>query len=185
MPPKIKISRDELLESAFKLAREEGIENFNARNIANRLGCSTQIIFSYYKNMADLKDEIFCMANRYHSEYLNNANIDENLFLNIGLIYIDFALNEPNLFRLLFMSNGFEGKNLNDFVTNGCNENISKAILNMINITNPVSYKIFTDMWLYAHGIASMVVTNQLKIDRDEIKEMVSSMFQLLVKRNI
>jgi hypothetical protein len=38
----------------------------------------------------------------------------------------------------------------------------------------------FTDMWLYAHGIASMLVENQLSIERTEIEAMVRHMFLLL-----
>ncbi len=180
MPPKQKVSREDIQQAAFQLTREQGMEVLNARNLAQYMHCSTQPIFSYYKNMADLKTDVFNMANIYHSNYFNKTALDENFFLNIGLVYIDFALEEPNLFRLLFMSGGFSGKKLNEFVTEDCNEYVAGGIPKTIDRNSDSANKMFTDMWLYAHGIASMLVTNQLRIERDEIEAMVRNMFCLL-----
>jgi len=35
-------------------------------------------------------------------------------------------------------------------------------------------------MWVYTHGIASMVVTNHLQISKDEIKSMMTVVFEAL-----
>jgi hypothetical protein len=42
----------------------------------------------------------------------------------------------------------------------------------------------FFDMWLYAHGIASVLVGNQLQINRNEIECKVRQMAALL-ERNL
>ena len=185
MPPKQKFNKEVILETAFQLVREQGIENLNARSIARKLRSSIQPVFSYYETMADLKSDLFQMAGDYHSSYFNNVETSEKLFLNIGMAYVDFAIAEPNLFKMLFMSNGFEGKGIYDFVSNDCNDHITSAIPEVFDKNKEKSIGIFTDMWLYAHGIASMAVMNQLSVERSEIERMINNMFGLLVKDQV
>ena len=59
MPPKIKYSKEQIIESAIEIVRKNGIENLSARNIANNLNSSPQPIFSYFKNMDELKNSVF------------------------------------------------------------------------------------------------------------------------------
>ena len=181
MPPKPKFNKELVLETAFQLVREQGVENLNARSIAKMLNSSVQPVFSYYENMADLKTDLFAMVNEYHSRYFDKVVSDENFFSNVGLAYICFAIEEPNLFKLLFMTNSFEGMQLNQFVSGECNEHITDAIPDGFNQSISESNPVFTDMWLYAHGIASMIVMNQISFERSEIESMIKNMFSLLV----
>ena len=41
MPPKVKITKEEIIEAALRIVRESGDEALNARNVAAALGCST------------------------------------------------------------------------------------------------------------------------------------------------
>ena len=186
MSPKQKFTKEDILNTAFKLVREQGLENLNARNIAKMLNSSTQPVFSYYENMADLKADLFAMVSRFHAGYLNKIETDKNLFFNIGMAYIDFALEEPNLFKMLFMSQGFKGKKLTEFFhgdCDGCCENLEKAIAKKYNNDSPESLRLFTDIWLYAHGIASMLAANQLPTPRSEIESMLNNVYGLLLKQ--
>ena len=40
MPPKAKLSKEEIIETAFEMTRENGFEHVTARELAHRLGCS-------------------------------------------------------------------------------------------------------------------------------------------------
>jgi len=174
------------LKTAFQLVREQGFENLNARNIAKILNSSTQPVFTYYENMAELKTDLFAMVNEYHSRYFDRVETDENLFVHIGMTYIDFAIEEPNLFRMLFMSNGFSGSQLNDLFTNygyDCNDRLFNAISKLVDPNLPESNRMFIDIWLYAHGIASMLALNKLPTPRSEIEAMLESMYALLTAR--
>ena len=42
MPPKVKITKEMIIDAAFEIARSEGAENINARTVSKKLGCSTQ-----------------------------------------------------------------------------------------------------------------------------------------------
>ena len=54
MARKESITKDQLLEVAFELVKDEGIENLTARKLASKAGCSTQPIFRIYKNREGL-----------------------------------------------------------------------------------------------------------------------------------
>jgi len=102
------------------------------------------------------------------------------------MAYIDFALEEPNLFRMLFMSYGFSGRKLTEFFEGefeGCTDQLYDTIAEVYDTEAPESNRMFIDIWLYAHGIASMLVTNQLPTPRSEIESMVENMYSLLLKQ--
>ena len=44
MPPKVKITKENIVETAIELIKKEGEVSLNARSIASSLGCSTQPI---------------------------------------------------------------------------------------------------------------------------------------------
>ena len=180
MPPKARIQKEDILQAAFTLVRKEGLNSLHARGVANELGCSTQPIFGYYKTMDDLKSELYQFIEAYHSQYFNQVIVDDNIYINVGMTYVNFALEEPHLFRALFMSDGFSNKKISDFVTNDSNEHIASNLPETVNLKSIHSQKLYTNMWLYAHGIASMVVTNHLQISKDEIKSMMTEVFEAL-----
>ena len=49
--PKQTITKEMVVDAAFQLAREGGMEQVLVKNIAARLGCSVQPIYSYCQNM--------------------------------------------------------------------------------------------------------------------------------------
>ena len=57
------------------------------------------------------KKAVYAKIDRHHTEYLINIpETQENIMLGIGLNYIRFGVEEPNLFRFLFQS-GFAAQN--------------------------------------------------------------------------
>lgn len=45
MPPTPKLSHEQLVNTAIEVIRDNGIENLNARSVANKLNMSTTPIF--------------------------------------------------------------------------------------------------------------------------------------------
>ena len=48
MPPKAKVTKDMIIDAAFEVARESGVENINARTVAKKLNCSTQPVMYHF-----------------------------------------------------------------------------------------------------------------------------------------
>ena len=51
---KLKITREAILKGAAEVVRKEGEQGLNARRIAKELRCSTQPVYSQFRNMEDL-----------------------------------------------------------------------------------------------------------------------------------
>ena len=46
MPPKVKVTQDQIIQAAMDIVRESGIDALNARALAKQLDCSIQPITS-------------------------------------------------------------------------------------------------------------------------------------------
>lgn len=51
MPPKVKVTKDMVIDAAFAIAREAGAENINARTVAKKLNCSTQPVMYHLQRL--------------------------------------------------------------------------------------------------------------------------------------
>ena len=105
MPPKVKISKEEIVKTALDLVRESGEEALNARAIAAALNCSTQPIFSNFATMEDLQEAVsFAAYNHYLGFLKHEAERGEYpTYKSFGMAYIRFAKEEKELFKFLFM----------------------------------------------------------------------------------
>lgn len=56
-----------LIDAAFQMARENGIESVVARELGKRLGTSSSPIFTAFKNMEELHKEVRNMAMKEHN----------------------------------------------------------------------------------------------------------------------
>ena len=59
MARKETITKEDIIQAAFEILQEEGIEQVTARKLAAKANCSTQPIFRVYRNMEELTEELF------------------------------------------------------------------------------------------------------------------------------
>ena len=62
MPPKVKITKEMIIDAAFEIARSEGAENINARTVSKKLGCSTQPVMYHFKRSEERRVGKECMC---------------------------------------------------------------------------------------------------------------------------
>ncbi len=168
MPRKETITRDYLIETAFTLAKQEGAQNVTARKLAAKAGCSTQPIFRLYDNMEDLLKEVFFRACDFFEFFYDKApKSHEEPFVDLGLVYIRFAAEEPNLFKMLFLGKDRFDKSMYE-ILNG-----SKGIVGeQMNKAKAAGCKdsggLFTKMWIFIHGAACMSITGDYDLGTDD-----------------
>ena len=105
MPPKVRITKEEIIKTALDLVRQSGAEAINARAIANALLCSTQPIFSNFATMEALQSAVLRKAYDYYLSFLKRE-VEGGAYPQykaMGMAYVRFAKEERELFRLLFM----------------------------------------------------------------------------------
>lgn len=159
MARKETITKNDILNTAFDMTREEGFSKVSARTLAARAGCSTQPIFRVYKNMEELGDDLFTKSIEFFSAYYDGfPKVNDTPFVNLGLAYIRFAQEEQQLFRLLFLSENRHGKSLYDML-NGRNGAVVREINNAKFYGCKDPSGMFMKMWIFIHGAACMAIT--------------------------
>lgn len=171
MPPKPKITREMVIDAALEVARQTGAENINARTVAKKLNCSTQPVMYHFATIKELKKAVYAKLDWYHTEYLMDIQEPQkDIILGIGLNYIRFAVEEPNLFRFLFQS-GFAAKNnLLEMIDSEELVPVISAMQGAMGISMEQTKKVFLTISLFAHGYASIIANNSLEYDEELIK---------------
>lgn len=186
MPPKPKITKEMILTTVLGITRETGFEAVNARSIAGKLQCSTRPIFTCYENMEELKAEFLDFAFEYYNRYVAcySKSADVKSYLLLPLSYIDFAKEETNLFKLLFINDmDLNMSEANDFYRELGNEEKAKAFSEMIGVQPERGKEIFLDLFLYSHGIAVLTATGKLSFDSLNSQKMLQNFLSVHVKQ--
>lgn len=156
MPPKFKFTRDEITNAALNVTRKNGISGLTARALAAELGCSVKPIFGLFKNMEEVGQEVFIASDLLYQNYLREdmAKGKYSPYKASGMAYIRFAKEERELFKLLFMRDRSREK---------IEENkeeirpLMQLIQQNLGISEDEAYLFHLEMWLYVHGIATMI----------------------------
>ena len=178
MPPSIRFDRQQILETAISLVREEGMEALNARAVAGRLGCSTQPVFRAFDNMEQLRQAVIEEAQRLYDVHMENSKHQEGPpYKAAGMAYVHFAREERELFRLLFMRDRRNEAPPHD-MHGPYIEYILDTIVNATGITRSQAYTFHLIMWIYVHGLASMVATHYQDFSDEDIDLLLTQQFQ-------
>lgn len=182
MPPKIKVTKEKILDTAIKIIKRDGVNSINARTIAKELNCSTQPIFSNFATMEELREAILATADTLYQEYINREIAAEKYpaYKAAGMAYIRFAKEEKELFKLLFMRDRTaEDKQP---ATEGT-KTIAHIVQSTTGLTGEKAMLFHLEMWAYVHGIAAMTATNYLELETELVSEMMTDAYQGLKKR--
>ena len=176
MPPKVKVSREEIINTCLEIVRTSGNLGLNARNIASALGCSTQPIFSNFKSMEELTEATILAAYEIYLGFIKEEVESDKYpkYKAFGMAYIRFARKEKELFKLLFMRDR-RGEDLSpspDF-----KESI-KLIMEANGIDEKKASLMHLEMWSCVHGIGTMLATSFLPLDEETISQMTSDIYQ-------
>lgn len=79
MPPKIKITKEEIVDTALNLVREAGEQALNARSIAAKLKCSTQAVWHISGLQEKKKNCLNCFL--CVTEVMRNQKMTENPYV--------------------------------------------------------------------------------------------------------
>lgn len=182
MPPKAKVTKQDIILAAIRLVRSQGEQALNARALAVALGCSTQPIFSNYENMEQLRADMLEQTWKVYEEYIGKEMALKRYpdYKAYGMAYIRFAAEDPELFKLLFMRKrtsreAAEGdEDIADVVT---------VIRKTTGLSEEMAKLLHLEVWTFVHGLATLTVTSYLKLDWELISNMLTDVYQGLLIR--
>ncbi len=183
MPPKTKITKQDIIETTLDLLRENGEKAINARSIASALGCSTQPLFSNFSSMEELEE---CVTYAAYERYLGFLAREAEsgkypAYKSFGMAYIRFAKEERELFKHLFMCDrrGKEFKFTSDF-----DESV-EMIMKANSISREKAQLMHLEMWTSVHGIAAMLATSFLELETELISDILTDVYQGIRARHL
>lgn len=182
MPRNFMFTKEEILNAALNLTREKGFESVSARSLGAKLGTSSQPIFSYFKNMAEVQNSIIEAS---YNLYLNYLKQDMELgkyppYKASGMAYIRFAREEKQLFKLLFMCDRTPEQKSK---TSPETEMLTNLICKQVGISKEKALMFYLEMWAYVHGIATMIATNFFDWDEELCSKTLTDMYEGLKQK--
>ena len=184
MPPKFKFTREEVIAAAVKLTRENGIAAVTARGLATELGSSSKPIFGLFENMEEVQREVLNAASKLYAECTQKEVVSGKYlpYKAIGMAYIRFAKEEKELFKLLYMRDRSREK-----IDDG--SETLKPVVEMIQkqtgLSKEDAFLLQVEMWVYVHGIATMIATSYLEWDMEFISSVLTDAYEGLKSRFI
>ena len=183
MPPKPKFTKEEIVAAALELVSEKGIEALTARELGVRLGSSARPIFTVFNSMEEVQEEVRAAALRRFESYAENAMHYTPVFKQVGMQMILFAMEEPKLYQLVYMSENagatdFEGitQRLGD-VAQLCVDVIRRDY----SLSEVDAKALFEHVWIYTFGIGALCATGMCRFSQDEIIQMLGQDFMAML----
>ena len=181
MPPKFKFTREEITSAALNLTRKAGPDGLTARALAEELGCSVKPIFGLFKNMEEVQDAVLSAAQDLYQSYLaeDMAAGKYPPYKASGMGYVRFAKEETELFKLLFMCDRKgkppePGRELDVIIP---------LIMNNTGLSRERAELLHLELWIFVHGIASMIATSYLDWEMEKVSEVLTDAYLGLKER--
>lgn len=169
MPKKPIYSREIILNYAYKILVERGLQDISARNLAKEMKSSIIPIYSFFSSMDEVKEELLKLAKKKLMEYMKDDYTDMSI-LNVGMGIVLFAREEKELFRSIFLRANPYSQLIDDVL-----EDFKNLILEEFkkderfkNLSKEKSDWLLNRGWTYAHGLATLTCTGYLNNPTNE-----------------
>ncbi len=181
--------RDRIVEAATLMFLEDGYEKTSIRNIAEKIEYSPATIYLYFKD----KDELFFAIHNIGFQLLLKETEKSHKIKNplkrlhdIGVTYIEFALNNPEYYDLMFImrspmnalkeKHGDEqcwtyGEAVFGTLVSTIQECIDQKLIKSKDATIASMYT-----WSMVHGLVSLKIRERFKVmdlPEDQIRKML------------
>jgi len=183
MPPKPKFTKKEIVAAALELVSEKGIEALTARELGARLGSSARPIFTVFNSMEEVQVEVRAAALKRFESYAEKAMHYTPVFKQVGMQMILFAMEEPKLYQLVYMS---ENAGATDFegIVDRLGD-VAQLCVDVIQRDYSLSEKdakaLFEHVWIYTFGIGALCATGMCRFSQEEIVQMLGQDFMAML----
>ena len=180
MPAVRKASREQIIDAAVAVLRDDGFSAINARSVAKKLGCSTQPIYFSFKNMDELKAALTERAIELHTQRVRDSlrahEGSDSRYSSYGMGFVKFAAEEKQVFRWLYP----EGKQLGPYQNDVLLPEIIALIVEEFGYSEEVARRFHQDMTYFTYGLAILANTDHLHLTETELREAFRREFRAL-----
>lgn len=102
--PDAPLTRDRIIDAAERIVRDEGLEGLSLRRLGRELRVTAPALYGHVENLEDVTR---ALAERQFADLSNRfdrvtATSPADRVRGLGRAYVQYSLDEPNLFSLLF-----------------------------------------------------------------------------------
>lgn len=183
MPMKPKFTKEEIIDKALDYVSKYGIEALTARELGKCLGSSACPIFTVFENMEEVVKEVKKKAFEKYNNYVGKAFDYYPAFKQIGILMVNFAKEEPKIFKLLFMTESDEEFDITKMITTlgDLKDECLKVIMYDYSLTYDDAYLLFEHLWIYSYGLAALSATKKCNFSNEVIMDMLGTTFFAMV----
>ena len=174
MAPKNKFTKEEMVDAALRIVRSKGIDGLTAKTMADELCTSTQPVFTAFGSMDTVKQEVYAAAVCVYDGYMEAGLKEKIPFFGVGMQYIRFAREEPELYRFLFLTQT-QDKECSAMKSMGhLQELVRPTLINIYHITAEEADIYFRDLWFVVHSLSTLIVTGDCPYSDREIGQILT-----------
>ena len=169
MPPKVKFQKEDIVSAALDVVRQKGIDAVTAREVAKALKVSVGPIFTWFETMEQLKAEVFERAKGHYREYIERGLTGPIPFLGVWQQYLRFAKDEPELYRLLFLTRPGSASGGAMEALRFSQDLARESLMCVYNLDANMADSYFRNIWLVAFSFATLIVTDDCPYSEKEM----------------
>ena len=178
----INLTKENVVKGAVKIVNQTGWNSLNARGLAHELGISTKPLYRIFNSMDEIKEQVYKEIYRQYDEFINSRIDNKKALLTLCIAYVEFAQEYKNLFISLFLSNNLKWKEINNVLDEKWNQSTIINLVNKQNLSFDAAKELFMHMWLYSNGLATLIATNDIKVDNKDILIRIVKVYKALTK---
>ena len=181
MGRKTKITKEMILDAAYELLDSSGIGSVGIKQIAAKLGCSTQPVSWQFGSMTEMKKELYLYAaEKMYSgleKEMQGREAIEAFFLS-GLRYLSIACDHPQVFRFLNVDDtldtiGERPYGEESIFSYQFDEEAVKILAARYDVSLELLSEMVRDTVIYTHGLALMMLFDGRKLPKKEACRMM------------
>ena len=180
--PKQRITKEMILEVAFKLAREHGYEQVVVKNIAAEMGCSVQPIYSYFSNMDALKQAVVGAAMQFYNGFIYSRVDNDRVLQSMARANVAFAKYETKLFKLLFLQKLNGLNSFNDIYEWMGDKQATRRLAEELLLPEEKIKQVYVMLIVFTHGVATMIATGGANISDEESADILERAYEAFIK---
>ncbi|MBD3810444.1 MAG: TetR/AcrR family transcriptional regulator [Sulfuricurvum sp.] len=185
--------KEALLSTALQMVEEEGLDAITLREITQRLGTSRSAVYRHFESKEDLikgviKQGYAQMDELFTPIFRDQSRSVEERFERMSRAYLEFAIEHPNLYRLLF---GERFREEREGICDYCEETQATGLYALIGLLleaqeGEIVAKVdpmiqAATIWASVHGLASLLIDGHLMMS-DNLEEIYRHIYISLLK---
>lgn len=180
--PKQRITREQVVDAAFQIARKKGMEGVLVKELAERLHCSVQPIYTYCGSMEQLRSAVeertAVFVREYAAQHLDQADP----FRSTGLAYLQLAKEEPYLYRIFF-SRPQQSGSWEELYCREANPERGAKLAEALGLSEKAARRLHLHMLLYTAGVGHVLAASRGKMEVDTAAEQLESAYRAFLRQ--